>query len=308
MDKQITIPLGDKQITEKHVFLQSGGATLTGVLAIPAQGALQGAFLFSHGWAGNRNGPANLLTTLARFLAANGYATLRFDFRGRGEAGGDGLATTLATMAEDLASAASFLRKETGMDALSILGMCSGGNVAIGALPNLGKVQRLVLLSVYPFSDGDSFGRDINRSRHFLAVYLRKACSLENWKRVFTGDASLARVFRVIFRPFLKRGENRAKEGNVGTLVKAAASESRNSAAPPPVKHLAKLRKDVPALMLYGTADPDATAAQKYFGDYASKNALPISFVEIQGANHNFSSQTWQQQVLEKITNSTTNN
>ena len=302
MDKQITINIGEKSLTEKHVFLQSGGATLTGVLAMPAQGALQGAFLFSHGWAGNRNGPANILTSLARALAAEGYATLRFDFRGRGEAGGDGLATTLATMAEDLASAAAFLRQESGMDALCLLGMCSGGNVAIGALPSLGKIQRMVLLSVYPFSDGDSFGRDINRSRHFLAVYMKKACSLENWKRVFSGEASLARVFRVIFRPFLKRGENRAKEGNVGTLVKAAASESRNSAAPPPVKHLAKLRKDIPVLMLYGTADPDAAAAQKYFGDYANANALPISFIEIQGANHNFSSQTWQQQVLQTIT------
>ena len=305
MDKQITISLGGKQITETHVFLQSGAATLSGVLALPAQGSLQGVFLFSHGWAGNRNGPANLLTTLARALAAEGYATLRFDYRGRGESGGDGLATTLATMAEDLASAASFIRTETGIDAISVLGMCSGGNVAIGALPNLGKLQRMVLLSVYPFSDGDSFGRDINRSRHFLGVYLRKACCLENWKRVFTGDASLSRVFRVIFRPFLKRGENRAKEGGVGTLVKAASCESRNSAAPPPVKHLAKLRKDIPILMLYGTADPDAAAARKYFGEYARKNALPISFAEIQGANHNFSSQTWQQQVLEIITNFT---
>ena len=59
-------------------------------------------------------------------------------------------------------------------------------------------------------------------------------------------------------------------------------------------------------MMLYGTADPDAAAAQKYYGEYASHNALPISFEEIQGANHNFSSQLWQQQVLEKITNFTT--
>jgi len=303
MDTQITISHGEKRITERPVFMQSAGARLPGILALPEGSAPRGAFLFSHGWAGNRNGPANLLTTLARALAAEGFATLRFDYRGRGEAAGNGLDTTLATMAEDLASAASFIRTGTGIDAISVLGMCSGGNVAIGALPSLGKIQRMVLLSVYPFSDGDSFGRDLNRSRHFLAAYLKKACSLENWKRVFSGDASLARVFRVIFRPFLKRGENRAKESNVGTLVKAAASESRNSAAPPPVKHLAKLRKDIPALMIYGTADPDASAAQKYFGEYANANSLPISFVEIQGANHNFSSQYWQQQVLQTITN-----
>lgn len=310
----MAIIYGGARILERHVSLQSSIDTLTGIIALPEQEAPRGAVLFSHGWAGNRNGPANILVNMARNLATKGFVTLRFDFRGRGESSGNGLLTTLDTMAVDLASAAASLRKESGFEAIFIIGMCSGGNVAIGALPQLGNVKCMALLSVYPFSDGDSFGRDLNRSRYFLATYLSKACRLENWKRLLAGEASLLRVFRVIFRPFLKRGENRKKEGalnahpkeikhqeNVGTLVKAAASESRNNNAPPPVKHLAKLRRDLPVLMIYGTGDPDAAAAQKYFGEFANEKALPVTFLNIRDANHNFSSQSWQSEVINEI-------
>ena len=306
MKQEATIDCKGRRSRERHVFFKVGETALSGIMALPENGAPVGAFLLSHGWAGNRNGPANLLTALARSLAAQGFATLRFDYRGRGESGGDGISTTLATMAADLEAAAAFLRNETGFGQLSILGMCSGGNVAIGALPRLGRLECMLLLSVYPFSDGDSFGRDIKRSRHFLAAYLRKACSLENWRRVLTGDASLGRVFKVIFRPFLKRGENKAKEGamrqsSAGTLVKAASNESRKSDGPAPVRHLANLRADLPTLMIYGTGDPDADAAMKYFGDYAREKRLPVSFQRIEGANHNYSSQEWQQELLDHI-------
>ena len=76
--------------------------------------------------------------------------------------------------------------------------------------------------------------------------------------------------------------------------------ESRKARKEPPRRHLANLRRDLPALMLYGTADPDAPAARKYFGGYAREHDLPVTIVDIEGANHNFSAAAWTRDIAER--------
>jgi pimeloyl-ACP methyl ester carboxylesterase len=190
-------------------------------------------------------------------------------------------------------------------------GLCSGGNVTIGTLPKLPSAVGLVLLSVYPFSDGDAFGRDVHRTVHYLKVYWRKATQGSTWRRLFRGDVSMKGVFNVLFGHFLNRGRNKKKESAQGEptespasraqgkTAKAAATESRSQEGEAPKKHLAKLRPDLPVLMVYGTADPDAPAAQRYFGDYVRERKLPVEMVEVPGANHNFSSAEWKQRIGE---------
>ncbi len=294
-------------VVEETVSFDVQGSQVFGILSTPAEGSCKRAIVFTHGWSGNRNGPAGLLTTLSRALAAKGCACLRFDFRGRGESQGDGLKATLATMSDDLQMASQKLMELTGFKHITLFGMCSGGNIAIGSLKKLPQADSMVMLSVYPFSDGDSFSRDVHRTWHFLKVYLYKACSLQTWKRLFAGEASLARVFKVIFKPFLKRGESKKhEEGTPEQTPQAANSktgkppnnESRLQAGQePPKKYLTNLRKDLPGLMVYGTADPDAEAALKYYKTYAEEQQLPITFTRIEGANHNFSSAQWHSQL-----------
>ncbi|MBQ6473196.1 MAG: alpha/beta fold hydrolase [Victivallales bacterium] len=303
-------------VRERCVTFAVEGTMLAGILAMPADGAARCAVLLSHGWSGHRCGPAGVLVHLARCLAADGCATLRFDFRGRGESGGDGLESTLATMSADLCGAEAELRRLTGLARTTILGMCSGGNVAIGSLDRLPQVDSLVMLSVYPFSDGDSFGRNVGRFRHLLQSYLAKACSWQTWLRLFRGEASLGRVLGVLLHPFLKRGESRRHEGEMasgdaksnthgrglGQSSRASAHESRLSdTGKAPRRHLAALRPDLPVLMVYGTGDPDAEAARRYFGDYARERNLPVRFLSIEKANHNYSSATWHRQVGEAV-------
>ncbi|MBR4674784.1 MAG: alpha/beta fold hydrolase [Victivallales bacterium] len=293
-------------VLEQRVAFDVQGSQVYGILSTPTEGTCRRAVVFTHGWSGNRNGPAGILTTLSRALAAQGCACLRFDFRGRGESGGDGLKATLATMSDDLQKAAQTLLELTGLKHITLFGMCSGGNIAIGSLKQLPQANAMVMLSVYPFSDGDSFSRDVHRTWHFLKVYLYKACSIQTWKRLFAGEASLARVFKVIFKPFLKRGESKKHEEGApaakatSKTVKASNNESRLQAGQePPKKYLANLRKDMPGLMIYGTADPDAEAALKYYKTYAEEQQLPIQFTRIEGANHNFSSAHWHRQLTE---------
>ena len=299
-----------QNVVERAVSFNVQGSEVCGIYSAPSNGTPKHAVVFTHGWSGNRNGPAGILTNTARILSSKGCACLRFDFRGRGESGGDGLKSTLATMSEDLLGAVALLKQLSGLKKIVLFGMCSGGNIAIGSLKQLPEAESMVMLSVYPFSDGDSFGRDMHRTWHFLNVYLHKALNVNTWMRLFKGEASLARVFKVIFRPFLKRGENKKhEEGDAAAkppcaqksqTVKASNNESRlANGKEAPKKYLTGLRKDLRGVMVYGTADPDAASALKYYGEYVEQEKLPIKFVRIDGANHNFSSAAWHGRIAE---------
>ena len=298
-----TFAISDSIVEECCSFTVNDSA-VKGIVTRPADGKAKGGIIFSHGWSGFRSGPAGILTTLARMFAQHGYVSLRFDYRGRGESGGNGLESTLTTMADDLVAACAFMDKHEHIHRPALCGLCSGGNVVIGTLKRSPNVDSLLLLSVYPFSDGDAFGRDVHRTLHYLKLYWKKLLRADTWTRFFKGDVKLKNVFNVIFGHFLKKGANKKKEGNdtpstqnaAGALpkaVKASAVESRSQSGEAPKKHLANLRPDLSGIMIYGTADPDAAAAIKYYGDYISEHHLPITIHTIEGANHNFSSSEW---------------
>ena len=302
---------------EQAVAFNGKRGLLRGILTYPAEtrsssGSSARGIVFSHGWSGNRCGPTGLYTALARGLALHGYTCLRFDFSGRGESDGAGLETSLLTMGDDFVAAVDFFRQETSIVAPYACGLCSGGNVVIGSLNRLPELSGLIMLSVYPFSDGDQFQRDARRTFYFVGIYIRKACSAETWQRLFQGQLNFKNILSVIFGPFFRHRLNKKKE-TAGQQKKAVAApgQSRNAAAEEsrgvlakkeaPVRYLQELRSDLPMLMLYGGSDPDAKAALKYFGDYSAAHALPVEYQKMATANHNFSSVIWREELLERV-------
>ena len=295
------------EVTERHVSFRVGADQIQAILTLPTGTAPRHGVIFTHGWSGNRCGPAAIITTLARRLAQNNCASLRFDFRGRGESAGNGLESTLTTMADDLVEASRQFAALSGIRKPVYTGLCSGGNVAIGALNRLPDAKAIVMLSVYPFSDGDAFGRDARRTLHFLKVYWLKATRPETWKRLWRGDVNLKQVAQVILNPLLRRKAGKQREGQQDAakpatpqVARATQSESRlQPGQEPPRKFLANLRPGLPGLFIYGTGDPDAKAAIDYYGTYITEHSLPIRIEYINGANHNFSSQFWFNQVAD---------
>lgn len=305
--------------TDFHSFRSIGEDFREEAIRIPAESAKLAAtfisvekpvrdtgIVFVHGWSGNRLGPHGILAAIARRCGREGIPSLRFDFRGRGESEGDGMNVSLVTMADDLVRATEFFKKQSGVREIVLVGICSGGNVAVGALRRMRGIAGLVLLSVYPFSDGDSFGRDMGRFWHFLQIYMKKARQRETWRRLFAGELRLGSVLQTLFGHFFRKSEE--KEGTAGDdptdtspgkVARAAEKESRSKGDAAPREHLAGLNARTPAVMVYGTADPDADAARKYFEEYAEKSDWSVEFVTVNGANHNFSSADWTQQIAE---------
>jgi hypothetical protein len=260
----------------------SGGRRLAGVLELPT-GPLQGGVVFVHGWSGCRVGPHRILVEAARHLNALGLATLRFDLSGRGESEGEPLATDLDRMVDDASAALAALGTRLGQALpLGMLGMCSGGNVALGAAALRDDVGAVVCWSTYAFQEQNPEGEQGRRARHFAAVYLRKALRPATWLKLLRGRVDFGGVRRTLFGGS-GRGErsDRDRQRSRRDLVGALAG------------YRGRLR------FLYGGKDPEAGPAEETFRAFCAEHDIRAEFACIEGANHNFYSLAWKRQAIE---------
>jgi dienelactone hydrolase len=273
-------------MTERAVTFTVEGQRVVGNLIAAEREQPPLALLLLHGWGGVRSGPHDLLTHFARAAAQSGYPSLRFDFRGRGESELAGAEATLGHMGEDAVAAARYLQKQTGAARLCLVGICSGGNVAIGVLPRIPEAAGMFLLSVYPFGDGDSFARDARRTWHYLREYWRKLFLAGTWRKIVRGEVYYRDIARIL----------------VGRLKRRRAAATPETAAAPkvrPLDHLA--RQPIPVQIIYGEADPDFRASYDYFAAYAREHATGLRLATIPGANHNFYAHTWKTQLTDQL-------
>jgi putative redox protein len=128
--------------SEVFTFAGSRGATLAGRLERPP-GQPRAAALFAHCFTCSKQSLA--ASRIAGALAQRGIATLRFDFTGLGESGGDFAATTFASNVADLEAAASALA-ERGLAPALLVGHSLGGAAVLAAAPRLPAVQAVAVL------------------------------------------------------------------------------------------------------------------------------------------------------------------
>lgn len=103
-------PLPASTLTRTVRFPNDAGDTLVGTLAVPP-GASRAAVL-CHGFRDSKAAP--LLAEVAAALAAAGVASLRIDFRGCGDSGGEWAFGNYAEEAADVAAAVAWLRAGGG--------------------------------------------------------------------------------------------------------------------------------------------------------------------------------------------------
>lgn len=255
-------------------------ARLVGILHAPEREPRGAGVVFLHGWTGYRVGPHRIFVEAARQLAATGYHSLTFDFRGRGDSDGEHEATTLDEMIEDARAARRLLIERTGVRATYWCGLCSGGNVALGAASLDKDAAGLILWSTPLFAPFKTGQQEVRRRGIFLADYARKLFRRETWAKLLHGQVRFGVISRVLFGRRSPAGKARNPKDSLRDIM----SELRGWRGA--------------ALFIYGSRDDEAVGAPQFYERYCREQGIPATFRTIEGANHSFYSVAWQDQVI----------
>ncbi len=289
-------PANSAAYTERALTFDSDGFRLVGVLAEPTGATIGLGAVLVHGWSNYRSGPHGLLVELARALAAAGIPALRFDLRGRGDSAGEYAHTDLDGMIADTVRAGQVLRNETetetetgtqtggGCRRLAAVGLCSGGNVAIGAATLDPAFERLVPISTLPFQTHKRAGAERRRRR--LSGLLKLGGKLlrpETWRKLLRGEVNFKLVGRSL------GGESRAVSADGRNL-----KDSRRDI----VEAFTRYKGEV--LFEYGGADAEGAAGREHYQDLCRTHGIKARFHVIAGANHNFYSLAWKRELIEQ--------
>lgn len=266
---------------QKPVQIESA-TQLPGIFTLPEESAPTTGVVFIHGWSGYRAGPHRMYCNTAAALAQRGIASLRFDLRGRGASLEPSQQTDLDGMIDDALAAVEWLRSREGIERVYLLGICSGGNVTLGA-GSLDKfIDGLILWSTPLFAPHKTKAQRIERHRVVLFEYIRKAFRRETYSKLFKGKLNPRLIWRALFggKGDPETGGRNPKDSRRDVMSQLAGYSG-------------------PALFIYGTNDDEAVGAPEFYETFCRDNGIPATFHTIQGANHSFYSIPWEREVID---------
>ncbi len=267
---------------ESAVILRNErGERLVGTWHSAQNDAARATIVMLHGWSGYRTGPHQMLARAARLWAAD-CNLLRCDFSGRGDSDGATELATLATMAADARAMLQWCRERSDAP-LVLLGLCSGCEVAVGALED--DVAALVLWSAPIVAARGSGARDARKRVANLQKYARKLLSFSTYQRLLRGEVDTSGVAQVISS---KGGESKNIESDApGQLPRGWRQNALGGFA-------RWNRQQRPLLLVYGTADPTTEEALAWY-----REQQPQAYSQlIEGANHSYYGLDWESQVI----------
>jgi exosortase A-associated hydrolase 1 len=262
------------------------GEDLIGVLSLPERPQRRGVLVVVGG-PQYRAGSHRQFTLLARGLAEQGYATLRFDYRGMGDSSG-ALRSFEQVDADLRAAVDQFFALVPALQEVVIWGLCDGASAALFYAHQDPRIQGLVLLN--PWVRTSEGLAKATLKHYYRARFLDPAL----WKKVLSG-----------------RFDARAAVGSLldqvrtvlGSRTRAAAAETAVAAAALPERMCLGLQRfQGKVLFIYSGADLTA----KEFLDLASSSpawrkllAAPrVTQHHLTEADHTFSRRIWRDQVL----------
>ncbi len=266
-------------MAETPVLILNNGKTLAADVNIFGENAV----ILISGWAGTRYGPQRILWRTARELADAGFSTLQLDFQGRGDSPGNPDDTTLDSMIDDVLTAISWIQEEKGIKNISLVGICSGANVAMGVASLNKTVTNIVCWSILPFmEDKTKAAKQGTPRKQILMNYFKKIIRIETWKKILKGEANVGGAMKNLTKD--KEGDDSEKD----------RKRSRRIIT----KELSGYLGNI--LFVYGENDPEAAGSGAFFTDWAKKNKIAHQLIKINGAPHNFYTAAWTADVVNK--------
>jgi exosortase A-associated hydrolase 1 len=270
--------------TEQALAFACEGETLVGVACVPEQ-ASRRAVLIVVGGPQYRAGSHRQFTLLARSLAQQGIASLRFDYRGMGDGGG-AMRGFEQVDADIKAGVDALVAAVPGTTEVVLWGLCDGASAALFYAGGDARVSGVVLLNPWVRTAG---GLAKATLRHY---YVQRLMDPAFWRKVFSGR--------------FKVGAAGKSFGQlVGTAVRGADAQSAAtgaSALPLPERMLAGATRFEGKILLV-TSGKDLTAQEFLDMVQASRawqkllEATRVSRHMLAEADHTFSRRAWRDQV-----------
>ena len=275
-NRQTVKPANRQTGDERFVSFESGGGVVRGVLTLPA-GEIRRTVLFLGGWSGDRQGPHRLFLLYARHLAGQGTASLRIDYRGRGESDGEHNDAGIATMADDAERAVEWLRSKGLLPCgLDVVAICSGCKVAI-TLATRVDVRHLDLLSAEAMGSLRAKGTNAAKTASALRSYIRKLFRKETWRKIFRGEVRTDMVGKALAHHETRSaGEARAEDA-----VLSRFRSYRGTIA-----------------FVYGGSDPDAPGARAGYERFCRRHSISATFDVVPNAGHSYYALDWTDKVF----------
>ena len=144
----------------EHGYLEVGGKSLYATLYMPLNRPSHGVVLCEP-FGEEKRCSARMMTRLARRLAVDGHAVLRFDYSGTGDSAGLHSQARWSEWEEETAAAGRFLMSESGCASLCFAGFRAGGLLAAAAAGSVKEAASLILTE--PFFSGADLLQELER-------------------------------------------------------------------------------------------------------------------------------------------------
>ena len=267
-------------VTEQPLLFECDGEQLLGVLALAQQPGDCGVLIIVGG-PQYRAGSHRQFVLLARKLAAAGYSSLRFDYRGMGDSSGS--PRDFRHVGADIEAAVSaFLASAPQLKRIVLFGLCDAASAALMYGADLKAVTGMVLINPW-VRDDVSFARV--QVKHYYGARLFNPAF---WSKLLRGEvdyratgASLAKRLRTAFA-----GSRRDGSSDAGFQDAMA-------------RGLRRFKR--PVLLILSGKDLTAQEFRDYTANHAAWRGLlgapHITRFDLADADHTFSRQHWRAQI-----------
>jgi hypothetical protein len=170
--------------------------------------------------------------------------------------------------------------KQQGISQIVLLGLCSGGEVAVGAAASDSKVNGVVLLYTPLLGRQTGTKDDIRQTANFAKSYWQKLFLPETWRKIFSFRVNYWVIFKVLFGHFQhKHIDKPVKEAGLLEDFKGYKGA---------------------CLFVYAEKDPEAAPSENAYRKICARHEK-TGFNTIPEANHNFYSVVWKQELIRQV-------
>lgn len=285
----------DSSFTESPVVFTGKGKKLFGIFHNAVNNSSNIGVVFLNSGLQYRVGPHRIYIKAAREFSLRGISSLRMDFGGIGDSGGEIRNPHFDCFdVEETMRAVDFLLQKEQVRKVVLLGLCAGARNAVKTAVRDVRVDSVILWSL-PFyaplnsATGRYFSQSLSRKdiKHQLQQWMGKSLHIKQWKKYLSshGTKEIVPVITNVFRRLLFGGAESAEARQYHEFSDAFESFSSSE------------RK---ALFIYGENDPVIKDFEERFRDLSGMKNPFWEYHIIPKGDHTFTSLEAEKTVIEK--------